>query len=160
MQASYQRIKQLYYWPGLKLAVENYVKRCAICQLAKPSHQKPARLLQPLPPPKAPWHEVTMDFIEGLPVSEGANYILVVVDCFTKYPHFLPLRHPFTAASVSRFFIDNVVKVHGVPLTITSDRDKIFTSHFWRDLIKAMGTKLNYSTTYHPQTNGRSERVN
>lgn len=160
IQASYQRIKQLYYWPGMKMAVENYVKQCAVCQMAKSSRQKPAGLLQPLPPPLTPWSEITMDFIEGLPVSEGFNSILVVVDRLTKYAHFLPLRHPFTAASVAKAYVDNIVKLHGVPLTITSDRDKIFTSHFWKDLIKALGTKLSYSTAYHPQTDGQSERVN
>lgn len=101
-----------------------------------------------------------MDFIEGLPVSDGANSILVVVDRLTKYAHFLPLKHPFTAASVSKVFIDSMVKLHGVPATIISDRDKVFTSHFWRDVFKALGTKLHYSTAYHPQTDGQSERVN
>jgi hypothetical protein len=160
MQASYQRIKQLYYWPGMKLAVENYVKQCSICQHAKALHHKPAGLLQPLPPPKAPWQEITMDFIEGLPLSDNANTILVVVDRLTKYNHFLPLKHPYTAASVAKLFLDNVVKLHGVPITIIFDRDKIFTGHFWKELIKALGTKLNYSTAYHPQTDGQSERVN
>lgn len=160
IQASYQRIKQLYYWPGLKLAVENYIKQCKICQQAKHTHHKPAGLLQPLPPPDAPWHAITLDFIEGLPLSDGANSILVVVDRLTKYAHFLPLRHPFTAASVSKLFVDNIVKLHGVPLSVVSDRDKKFTSHFWRELIKALGSKLNYSTAYHPQTDGQSERIN
>lgn len=160
IHASYQRIKQLYYWPGMKLAVENFVKQCLVCQQAKHTHQKPAGLLQPLPPPTAPWLEITMDFIEGLPVSEGANSILVVVDRLTKYAHFLPLKHPYTAASVSKLFVDNIVKLHGVPQAIISDRDKIFTSHFWRDLHRALGIKLNYSTAYHPQTDGQSERVN
>jgi hypothetical protein len=73
IQASYQRIKQLYYWPALKTAVENYVKQCSVCQMAKPSHQKPAGLLQPLPLPDAPWQGITMDFIEGFPLSDGAN---------------------------------------------------------------------------------------
>jgi hypothetical protein len=160
VQACYQRIKSLYYWSGLKLAVENYIKQCFVCQLAKSSHQKPAGLLQPLPPPEGPWQEITMDFIDGLPNSEGANSTLVVVDRFTKYAHFIPLRHPYNAVTVSKAVVDTVVKLHGVPLTITSDRDKIFTSRFWRELIKALGTKLNYSTAYHPQTDGQSERVN
>jgi hypothetical protein len=101
-----------------------------------------------------------MDFIEGLPVSEGADSILVVVDRLTKYAHFLPLRHPFSATSVSKIFIDNIVKLHGVPQMIISDRDKIFTSHFWKNLFKSLSIELRYSTAYHPQTDGQSERVN
>ena len=101
-----------------------------------------------------------MDFIEGLPPFEGANSILVIVDRLTKYAHFLPLHHPYTAASVAKLFVDNIVKLHGVPLSIISDRDRIFTSTFWRELVRTMGTKLHYSTAYHPQTDGQSERVN
>ena len=124
IQATYQRLKQLYYWPGLKTAVENYVHQCVICQQAKHTHHKPAGLLQPLPPPKGAWQEITMDFIEGLPLSENANSILVVVDRLTKYAHLLALKHPYSAASVSKIFVDNIVKLHGVPLAIISDRDK------------------------------------
>jgi IS30 family transposase len=101
-----------------------------------------------------------MDFIEGMPASEGANTILVVVDRLTKYAHFIQLHHPYTTASVSKLFVDQVVRLHGVPLTIISDRDKVFKSIFWRQLIKAMGTKLHYSTAYHPQTDGQTEGVN
>ena len=160
IQATYHRLKQLYYWPGLKVAVENYIHQCIVCQQAKHTNSKPAGLLQPLPPPDSPWTELTMDFIEGLPNSECANSILVVVDRLTKYAHFLPLHHPFTATSVAKVFLDNVVKLHGIPKTIISDRDKIFTSKFWRNLLQSMGIELHYSTAYHPQTDGQSERVN
>jgi hypothetical protein len=160
IQATYQRAKKLYYWPGMKLAVELYVRQCSVCQHAKHSNTRPAGLLQPLSPPAHPWEEITMDFIEGLPMSDNANVILVVVDRLTKYAHFLPLKHPYTAVTVATVYLDNIVKLHGVPLSIVSDRDKIFTSAFWRELFKAVGTKRHYSTAYHPQTDGQSKHVN
>ena len=149
IQATYQRVKKLYYWPGLKLAVELFVRQYGICQMAKHTNKKPAGLLQPLPPPKGAWQEITMDFIKGLPLLENANVILVVVDRLTKYSHFIQLRHPYTSARVAKAYMDTVVKLHGVPLSIISDRDRIFTSAFWKELIKAVGTKLHYSTAYH-----------
>jgi hypothetical protein len=97
IQATYQRMKKLFYWPGMKLAVELFVRQCQVCQQAKHSNTKPAGLLQPLPPPLSPWEDVTMDFIEGLPLSDNTDVILVVVDRLTKYAHFLPLKHPYTA---------------------------------------------------------------
>jgi hypothetical protein len=100
-----------------------------------------------------------MAFIEKLPKSEGYDTILVVVDRFSKYAHFMALKQPFTAAQVAQVLLDQVVKLHGLPKSIGSDRDRIFTSAFWTQLFKLLGTKLNLSTAYHPQTDGQSERV-
>jgi hypothetical protein len=160
IQAMYQRAKKLYYWPGLKLAVELFVKQCSTYQHAKHNNQKPVSPLQPLTPPKGAWQDITMDFIDGLPVFEGASVILVVADCLMKYAHFLPLKQPYTAKSVAKAFVDNVVKLHGVPLSIISDRDRVFTGAFWKEIIAAVGTKLHYSTAYHQQTDGQTECVN
>lgn len=153
-------MRKLFAWPGLKRAVEDFVRQCTICQHAKHEQTHPAGKLQPLPIPQEPWHELTMDFVEGLPKSDGYDAIMVVVDRLTKYAHFVPLRHPFNAAQVARAFWENIIRLHGVPHSIVFDRDKVFTSAMWREILAAAGTKLLYSTAYHPQTDGQTEPVN
>ena len=88
--------------------------------------------------------------MEGLPLSEAANAILVVVDKFSKFTHFIPLKHPFLVASVARLFMDHIFKLHGMPMAIISDRDRVFTSRLWQLLFRLVGTELRMSTTYHP----------
>ena len=118
----------------MKSAVEEFVKQCVTCQQAKHTLQHPSGLLQPLPVPEGTWQQLSMDFIEGLPISNNANVIMVVVDRLSKYAHFIPLKHPFNAAAVATAFLDNVVKLHSLPVSIVSDRDKIFTSQLWKEL--------------------------
>jgi transposase InsO family protein len=101
-----------------------------------------------------------MDFVEGLPVSDNKDLLLVVVVRFTKYAHFIALKHPITVNSVAKAFVDNIFKLHGLPTVIVTDHDRIFTSHLWQTLFKSLGVKLHLSTTYHPQTDGQTERVN
>lgn len=158
--ATYQRIKRSFYWKGLKQDVEDFVKECSVCQQAKHELIHPAGLLQPLPVPAGVWQDLTMDFIEGLPKSEGFDTILVLVDRFSKYAHLIALTHPFSASKEAKVFLDCVVRLHGFPKSIVSDRDRIFTSTFWKELFRLSHTTLLHSSAYHPQTNGQSERVN
>jgi hypothetical protein len=103
---------------------------------------------------------VATDFIDGLPSSNGYSVIMVVVDKFSKYAHFFPLKHPYTAPSIVAVFLDNVAKLHGMPKTITSDRDKVFTTTFWKALFQKLDVKLQFSLAYHSQTDSQIERVN
>ncbi|KAJ4753877.1 polyprotein [Rhynchospora pubera] len=157
---TYQRLKSTFYWPHMKQSVHDFVKHCQVCQMAKGEHVSSPGLLQPLPIPAEAWTSISMDFIMGLPRSEGKDVILVIVDGLTKYAHFLSLSHPFKAMDVAQLFLDNVYKLHGLPSNIVSDRDAIFTSKFWKELLLKIRVQLNMSTAYHPQSDGQTERVN
>ena len=157
---TYQRIKRLFAWAGLKTSVQQFIHSCATCQQAKPDRSKYPGLLQPLEVPTMAWQSVSMDFIEGLPASGGKNCILVIVDRFSKYSHFIPLAHPFTAITVAKAFLNTVYRLHGLPTSIVSDRDRVFTSRLWQELFRLFGVTLKMSSAYHPQTDGQTERVN
>ena len=157
---TYKRLAQQFYWPNMYKDVQDYISTCAICQKTKSEALAPAGLLQPLPIPCQVWDDITLDFIEGLPMSHGKDTILVVVDRLTKYAHFMSLTHPFTARVVAEKFVEGVVKLHGMPQSIVSDRDPIFIGKFWQEFFTMSGTKLKLSSAYHPQTDGQSEVVN
>ncbi|GJW67410.1 ty3-gypsy retrotransposon protein [Tanacetum coccineum] len=131
-----------------------------VCQQTKYSTQAVGGCLQPLPTPTAVWEDVSMDFITGLPPFKGVTVILVVVDRLTKYAHFGVLPTSFNAPKVAELFLEIVVKHHGVQKIIVSDRDPIFVSNFWKQIFQLSRTKLNHSTAYHPQTDGKNEVVN
>ncbi|CAJ2659203.1 unnamed protein product [Trifolium pratense] len=154
------RITSQFYWPDMKTDIWDYVQKCVICQQAKTIHTSPAGLLQPLPIPSQVWEDIAMDFITGLPPSQSYTTIMVVVDRLTKYAHFIPMRSDYTSKSVAEVFMQNIVKLHGMPKSIVSDRDKVFTSNFWQQLFKLQGTSLAMSSAYHPQSDGQTEVLN
>lgn len=154
------RISPQFYWPSLKRDVKEYIQKCVVCQQAKSNNTAPAGLLQPLPIPNQVWEDIAMDFITGLPTSGGFTVIMVVIDRLTKYAHFVPMKADYTSRSVAESFMTNIVKLHGTPKSVVSDRDKIFTSSFWQQLFKLQGTSLAMSTAYHPQSDGQSEALN
>lgn len=160
MRATYHRIKLLFYWPRLKKEVENFVRECPTCQVTKGENVHIPGLLEPLEIPDMAWSHITMDFIEGLPMSRGKDVIFVVVDRLTKYAHFLALSHPYAVEQVVEDFMDNIHKLHGMPNAIITDRDRIFTSGLFHKIFKAKKVQLRFSTAYHSQTDGQTERVN
>jgi hypothetical protein len=147
---TYRKFKQFFAWKSMKAVVHDYVHACIVCQQAKSERVKSTGLLQPLPVPIESWQIVTMDFFEGLPQSDNANCIFLVVDRFTKFGHFITLKHPYSATLVAKIFMEQIYKLHGLPSSIVSDIDPIFTSHFWRELFSLAQVTLRMSTTYHP----------
>ncbi|KAL0544273.1 hypothetical protein IC582_019386 [Cucumis melo] len=157
----YQDLKRVYWWRNMKREVAEFVSRCLVCQQVKAPRQKPAGLLQPLSIPEWKWENVSMDFITGLPRTlRGFTVIWVVVDRLTKSAHFVPGKSTYTANKWAQLYMSEIVRLHGVPVSIVSDRDARFTSKFWKGLQTAMGTRLDFSTAFHPQTDGQTERLN
>ncbi|KAJ0545001.1 putative nucleotidyltransferase, Ribonuclease H [Helianthus annuus] len=160
IQPTLQRFKSMFYWKRADKDIKQWVKRCDICLKAKYEAISTPGLLSPLPVPQSVFSDVSMDFISGLPKSGSKDTILVVVDRFTKYGHFLPLKHPFTAVQVAQVMMDTVFKLHGCPQTIISDRDPLFLSLFWKEFLKLQGIDQALSTAYHPQSDGQTEVLN
>ncbi|BBG95481.1 cold shock domain protein 1 [Prunus dulcis] len=156
----YRTLREYYSWPHMKGDIAKYVSRCLICQQVKAERQKPSGLMQPLPIPEWKWERITMDFVFKLPrTPRGHDGIWVIVDRLTKSAHFLPIKETYSLTRLAKLFVDEIVRLHGAPVSIVSDRDARFTSRFWKCLQEAMGTRLQFSTAFHPQTDGQSERT-
>jgi len=155
-----KRLASEVYWKGMRRDVVEFLRGCQVCQQNKYSTLSPAGLLTPLPIPTKVWSNISLDFIDGLPKSEGYDVVLVVVDRLSNYDHFVPLKHPYTAKSIADIFLHEIVRLHGFPESMVSDRDKIFIINFWSSLFKSHGTSLDKSTSYHPQTDGHTKVLN
>jgi hypothetical protein len=154
-------ITRHFFWPGMYAEIDRYVRTCRACQMNKPTNQLPVGLLQPLPIPERKWGTMTMDLITQLPkTTKGNDAIVVMVDKLTKTVHFAATKTTVSAPLLADIVYREVVRHHGVPEVIISDRDPRFTSHFWKELWKLLGTNLTMSTAYHPQTDGQTERAN
>ncbi|GJU35292.1 putative reverse transcriptase domain-containing protein [Tanacetum coccineum] len=156
----YQDMKRLYWWPNMKADIATYVSKCLTCAKVKAEHQRPSGLLVQPKIPEWKWDNITMDFVTKLPKSpQGHDTIWVIVDRLTKSAIFTPMRETDSMEKLARLYIKEVVARHGIPVSIICDRDPRFASRFWRSLQKALGTSLDMSTAYHPETDGQSERT-
>jgi hypothetical protein len=156
----YQDLKRLFWWPEMKKEIAEFVYACLVCQKSKIEHQKPSGLMQPLFVPKWKWDSISTDFVEALPKTvKGFDSIWVIVDRLTKSTHFVPIKIGMSVAKLAEIYIEQIVRLHGIPSSIVFDRDPRFTSKFWESLQVALGTKLRLSSAYHPQTDGQTERT-
>jgi transposase InsO family protein len=154
-------LKPLFFWKGVKADIVIYVAICLECQQVKDEHRHPARLLQSHVILESKWEVISMDFIVGLPITvQRHDSILVVIDTLTKSAHFVLVHTTYQAPDIARVFISEIVRLHGVPKRIISDRGSVFTGQFWTSFQEALGTQLSFSTAYHPETDGQTKRVN
>ena len=149
-----------YYWPGMWTTVKDYVATCDVCQRAKSSKRGAWGELHQLQIPEAPWTDISMDFIVKLPPSQTFDSILVVVDRLTKMTHLIACNETADAAALATMFVKEIVRLHGMPKTIVSDRGSTFMSKFWERTCELWGVHLKHSTAYHPQTDGQTDRTN
>ncbi|GJQ99168.1 putative reverse transcriptase domain-containing protein [Tanacetum coccineum] len=153
----YYDLRDMYWWPGMKRDIATYVSECLTYAKVKAEHQRPSGLLQQPEIPEWKWESITMDFITKLPRTRNRHdAIWVVVDRLTKSAHFLVIHEDYSTEKLARLYTDKIVTRHGVPVLIISDHDTRFTSRLWQTFQKALGTRLDMSTAYHPQTDGQN----
>jgi len=154
------RVRANFYWPKIDENITEYVHSCDVCQRNKVIRHKKFGLLALLEVPMRPWTAISMDFIVGLPKSNGYTKIWVIVDRFSKKAHFIPLRTQEHIKELALTFVKEIWRLHGLPESIVSDRDTRFTSKFLTSLMQLLQVKLNLSTAFHPESDGQTERVN
>ncbi|MDV3143928.1 MAG: hypothetical protein Q8763_02730, partial [Candidatus Phytoplasma australasiaticum] len=156
----YRDLREVYWWGGMKKDIVKFMSRCPNCQQVKVEHQKPGGLAQNIEISEFKWEMINMDFVIGLPQSRRQHHsIWVIVDRMTKLAHFLPVKTTDTAEDYARLYLKEIVRLHGVPISIILDRGAQFTTQFWKFFQKRLGTKANLSTAFHPQTDGQAERT-
>ncbi|KAK4397573.1 Transposon Ty3-G Gag-Pol polyprotein [Sesamum angolense] len=156
----YQNLRLYYWWQTMKKDEAEFVAKCMTCQQVKAEHQAPAGKLRSLSILKWKWKKITMDFVVGLPcMLRKHDAIWVIVDRLTKSAHFLLIQLGDSLDKLFVLYVSKNVTLHGVLVSIVSDRDPRFTSHFWGSLQRALSTKLHFSTAFHPQTDGQSKRT-
>jgi len=149
-----------FWWPGVTKEVKRYMDGCNACQQNKNCTEQPAGKLMPNSIPERPWTHILADFITKLPLAQGYDSILVVVDWLTEIVHFIPTIEKTLVEGLARLFRDNIWKLHGLPESIISDRGPQFVTGLMRELNEMLGIKSKLSTAFYPQTNGQTERVN
>nr|GEU76514.1 putative reverse transcriptase domain, ribonuclease H-like domain, aspartic peptidase domain protein [Tanacetum cinerariifolium] len=156
----YQDLKKLYWWPNMKAIIVKYVGKCLTCSRVKTECQKPSGLLIQPKVPIWKWERIKMDSVTKLPrTSNGHDTIWVIVDRLTKSAHFIPTRETESMDTLTWLYIKEIISRHEIPISIILDLDSHFTSRFWQSLQNALGTQLDMSTAYHPETDGQSERT-
>ena len=154
-------VQRGYYWPNMADDVKAYVESCKLCQEYKSQNKSTAGLLQPLPVPAKRWENISMDVASGLPeTASGCTGCVVFVDRLSKMAHFVAVPSTVDSEHLAQIFVDHVFRLHGIPQSIVSDRDTRFMSRFWRAVFDTLESKLLYSSAYHPQTDGQTERMN
>lgn len=153
-------LRQRFWWPSVSTDTREFVAACSLCARGKASHQPPAGPLHPLPVPHRPWSHIAVDFVTGLPPSQGNTVILTIVDRFSKGVHYIPLPKLPSAFETAELLVNQVFRLHGIPADIVSDRGPQFSSQVWRAFCRALGASASLSSGYHPQSNGQTERAN
>jgi hypothetical protein len=154
-------LAHVFWWPHMTRSVQAYVNGCAVCQRSKRGLvAQGGRTLNPLPIPPRPWHTFSLDFITGLQECDGYDAVVVFVDLFTKVTHIVPCHSTMDAHDIARLYITHIFKLYGLSRVMVCDRDPKFVSAFWQSLFAELGTRLNMSTSFHPQTDGQTERMN
>jgi len=153
-------LQRKYYWPRMRETIKQYVKNCDICQRTKLVRPAPYGLMKPNEAPDRPWKSISMDFITDLPLSEGSDAVLIVIDRLTKMAHFIPSTKDMNARLFQETFMREIFRLHGLPRDIITDRGSIFTSDLWKETTKKLGIARRLSTAFHPQTDGQTEWTN